>query len=110
MEWVRFWLTALLLIGSLAAIASAVLGNYRFDFIMNRIHSAGIGDTLGVFLAALAVIIGMGQPSVILKIILVLVFLWCTSPVATHFIGQIEYYMDDSLDEHMRREDVDDND
>ena len=108
MAWIRFGLTATLLTLALISMASAVLGNFRFGFIMNRIHAAGIGDTVGVFLAALAVAIGIGTPSVILKIAMVLIFMWCTSPVATHFLGQIEYYMDDTLDEHVRREDEDD--
>jgi len=107
MEWFRFCITASLLTIALFSFISAVVGNYRFDFIMNRIHSAGIGDTVGVLFCAIAVAVGIGAPSVILKIALVLVFMWCTSPVATHFLGQIEYYMDDTLDEHMRREDED---
>ena len=101
MAWIRFGLTATLLTLALISMASAVLGNFR-------LHAAGIGDTVGVFLAALAVAIGIGTPSVILKIAMILIFMWCTSPVATHFLGQIEYYMDDTLDEHVRREDEDD--
>ena len=108
MEWFRFILTAVLLAVSVIAFASGVAGNFRFGFVLNRIHAAGIGDTLGLLCAALAVMIGSGEAAVILKLILIVVFMWCTSPVSTHFLGQIEYYMDDTLDEHVRREDEDD--
>ena len=109
MEWVRFALTAVLLAASVFSFASAVLGVFSFGFIMNRIHAAGIGDSLGLFCAVLAAMIGSGEPAVILKLILIVVFMWCTSPVSTHFIAQIEYYMDQKLDDYVEREDKHDN-
>ncbi len=108
MEWVRFVLTAILLAISVASFASAVLGVYSFGFIMNRIHASGIGDSLGLFCAAAAVMLGSGELVVILKLILIVIFMWCTSPVSTHFIAQIEYYMDRKLDSYVEREDQND--
>ena len=61
MEWVRFTLTAVLLACSVFCFASAVLGVYSFGFILNRIHASGIGDSLGLFCAVLAVMIGSGE-------------------------------------------------
>lgn len=109
MEWFRFALTALFLGLALISMITAVLGNSRFGFIMNRIHAAGIGDTVALFFAALAAVIGMGELFPGLKIFLVVVFMWCTSPVATHFLAQIEYYMNDHLEDYVRREDSHDN-
>ena len=105
MEWVRFFLTAVLLVLGLAGFASAVLGNFRFGFVMNRIHAAGIGDTLGLLCTAVAVMIGTGDPVMILKLILIVVFQWCTSPISTHFLAQIEYHMNRHLDDYVERED-----
>ena len=105
MEWVRFTITAVLLAVSVFSFASAILGVYSFGFIMNRIHSAGIGDSAALLFVVLATIIGSGEIMTILKLILVLVFMWCTSPVSTHFIGQIEYYMNLHLDQYVERED-----
>ena len=105
MEWVRFWLTAVLLILALIAFASGVIGNFRFGFVLNRIHAAGIGDTLALLCTALAVMLGSGDAVVILKLILIVGFMWCTSPVSTHFIAQIEYYMDQTLNSYVERED-----
>ena len=109
MEWIRFWIAALLLGLAILAMVSAVVGNKKFGFILNRIHAAGIGDTAALFLAALAVIIGVAEVFPCLKIALVVVFMWGTSPVATHFLGQIEYYMNPDLSEHLRKEEIHDN-
>ena len=105
MEWFRFFLTALFLGIAVFSFASAVLGTFRFGFIMNRIHAAGIGDTVALLCVVLASVIGSGEVMTILKLILVLVFMWCTSPVSTHFLGQIEYYMDPQLNRFVERED-----
>ncbi|MBO5520398.1 MAG: monovalent cation/H(+) antiporter subunit G [Eubacterium sp.] len=105
MEWIRFILTAVCLGIAVFSFATAVLGTFRFGFIMNRIHSAGIGDTAALFFVVLASVIGSGELMTILKLVLVLVFMWCTSPVSTHFLGQIEYYMDRTLDQNVERED-----
>ena len=108
MEWLKFWIVAALLILSLLAMISAVIGSRRFGFILNRIHAAGIGDTAALFLAALGVIIGLSEFFPGLKIAAVVVFMWTTSPVAAHFLGQIEYYMNHDISKHMRKEDIHD--
>ena len=105
MEWVRFTITAVLLAVSVFSFASASLGVYSFGFIMNRIHASGIGDSLGLSTAALAVMISSGEAAVILKLILIVCFMWCTSPVSTHFIALIEYYMNKNLGDYVVRED-----
>ena len=107
MEWFRFALTAFFLVVSILAFASAVMGVSRFGFIMNRIHAAGIGDTMGLACAATAAMVGGGEVSVILKLLLIVIFMWCTSPVTTHFLGQIEYHMDHTLADHIKQEDDD---
>ena len=110
MEWIRFAFVAFFLALSIFSFVSAVLGVSHFGFIMNRIHASGVGDTLGLASAAIAVMIGTGEIAVILKLILIVVFMWCTSPVTTHFLGQIEYHMDRTLNDHVEREDRHDRD
>lgn len=105
MEWFRFILTAVFLGIAVCLFASAVLGTFRFGFIMNRIHAAGIGDTAALLFLVLAAMIGSGEGMTILKLLLVLMFMWFSSPVSTHFLGQIEYYMDKQLDQYVERED-----
>lgn len=105
LAWIRFILSAVFMIIGLIAFASSVLGVFRFGFIMNRMHAAGIGDTLGVFCVVCSLVIGTGLSLDSLKLILVVAFLWFTSPTSSHFLAQIEFFTNKDPDRHMRRED-----
>ena len=61
---------------------SEVLGFYKFTYVMNRMHAAALGDTMGIASILIAV--------AILKLILVLVFMFLTGPVVTHLIAGAE--------------------
>ena len=39
----------------------------------------------------------------ILKLILLVGFMWNTSPVSSHFLSQVEYYTNPNLYDHMKR-------
>ena len=60
-EWIRFGLTAICLITALIGFTAAVIGANRFGFVMNRMHAAGIGDTLGIFGVVCAVMLREGD-------------------------------------------------
>ncbi len=92
MEWIRFFITAGLLFMGLFSFISAVIGVYRFGFVMNRMHAAGIGDTAGLLFVILALAVSSGINMDTLKLLLLIFFMWFTSPVSTHFLGQVEYY------------------
>ena len=101
LEWLRFILVALCMLGGLFTMIVAILGLYRFDFALNRIHSAAMGDTLSLFLFVLGLVIAVGWNVVALKLVLVLVLQWLTSPLASHMLAQFEYRADDHLEEHI---------
>ena len=102
--WIRFILTAVFLLAGLFCFLSAVTGNLRFGFVMNRIHSAGVGDTLGLLCVILGLAAASGFRMETLKLVLVLIFLWVASPVSTHFLSQVEYFNNDHLDMFLRDE------
>ena len=56
-ETVRLVLFAVLLAGGLVIEITAVFGANRFRFSLNRMHPAGMGDTLGLLLMTLAMIV-----------------------------------------------------
>ena len=87
-DWIIFIICAVLMLTALISFTGAVIGAYRFGFVMNCMHSAGIGDTLGLFgiVCCLALREGFGFNMV--KLFLILVFLWVNSPVSTHFLIQ----------------------
>ena len=40
-EWIRFGVTALCVVGGLFALLTALLGLFRFDYALNRLHAGG---------------------------------------------------------------------
>lgn len=78
----------LISIGVFFSIVS-VLGTFRFKFVLNRMHSAAMGDTLALLfvLAGLAVISGLTFTT--LKLAVIIVFFWIASPVSAHLISNM---------------------
>ncbi|MFQ5959007.1 MAG: monovalent cation/H(+) antiporter subunit G [Alphaproteobacteria bacterium] len=77
----------LLLMAGCFFIVTGGVGLLRLPDFFTRLHSAGIVDTLGAALvvAGLMLQAGLGQVSV--KLLLILVFLFFTSPTATHAVA-----------------------
>ena len=80
---------ALFLFG-LFVFFSAVLGLFRFDYVLNRMHAAAVGDSLGIFCVLIGLMLLHGWSLSAAKTLLVFVFLWLTSPVASHLIAEME--------------------
>ena len=97
LEWIRFAIAAILIVLGLCSFGAAVLGAYRFGFVMNRMHAAGIGDTLGIFGVVCAVMLREGLTITTAKLVVIIAFLWFTSPASSHFLAQIEYYTNPHL-------------
>ena len=103
-DWIIFFVTAVLLLAALVCFTTAVIGAYRFGFVMNRMHAAGIGDSLGLFLVILSTVVAAGFGFDALKMVLLILFMWFTSPASSHFLGQVEYYTNPHLFRHMDRQ------
>ena len=101
MEWLRFFIVAGLLLIGLFSYVSAVIGVYRFGFVMNRMHAAGIGDTLGLLCVVSAMAVASGLNMDTLKLLFLIFFMWFTSPVSTHFLSQVEYYTNKDRSRYM---------
>ena len=69
---------------------SEVLGFYKFQYVMNRMHAAAMGDTLGIGSVAIAVAVLTGELSAMLKLVLIILFLFLTGPVVTHLLAGAE--------------------
>ena len=92
LAWIRFGLSAFCLLCAMICFTAAVLGANRFGFIMNRLHAGGIGDTLGLFLVALSIILSSGLRMPEIKLIMILIFMCFTAPASSHFLIQVEYF------------------
>ncbi len=87
LEWIRFSLTALLLAASVFIFVSAVTGVARFRYALNRMHAAAMGDTLGLLFASAALCISAPDVFVVLKLLVLIIFMWMASPVSSHLIA-----------------------
>lgn len=90
--------SALLLIGCLF-VAAAGLGLVRFPDVYCRMHSTSKASTLGVFSIMLSAFIfflaaGFGLNS---QSLLVIVFIFLTSPVGAHMIAKSAYHYEVEL-------------
>ena len=80
-------LSALLLgLGGLLVLTGS-LGLLRLPDFYTRLHAAGITDTLGVELMLIAMMIQAGFSLVTVKLILISVFIFFSSPTATHALA-----------------------
>jgi multicomponent Na+:H+ antiporter subunit G len=104
-EWISFGACALFVGAGLIITVISILGTQKQDFALNRIHFAGMTDTLGFFLIITGLIIASGFTFTSLKLLAVLGLMWCTSPVSGHFLSRLEYETDPNLDKHCRRMD-----
>ena len=101
LQWLRFIIVALCMAGGLFTMVCAIIGLYRFDFALSRIHAAAMGDTLSLFLFIIGLVIALGWDIVALKLLLVLVLQWLTSPLSSHMLAQFEYRADEYLSQHV---------
>ena len=100
-EWIVFGLSALLLLTGLFLMLSAVVGQYRFKYVLNRMHAASMGDSMGLGLVLLSLCLASGDGWLIAKYLLVVLFVWLTSPTAGHLIARLEIATDSQYQDEM---------
>lgn len=88
--WIRFILGTLFIIGGLVLFITELISIFKLDYVLNRMHAAATGDTLGIGLSLVGLMILSGWNFITLKLLLVLVFLWFSSPVSSHLIAKLE--------------------
>lgn len=98
LEWIRFIVGALILLFGLFLFAVELFGSFRYDFVLNRMHAAAIGDTSGIGVCLLGLIIFTGPTFTAVKIFLVIFFLWIASPVSSHLIAKFEVTTNEQIE------------
>lgn len=108
MNWDLFRLIigVVFLLAGLLTFAAEVFGVFRYKFVLNRMHAAAMGDTFGLVLSMLGLIILSGLNFTSLKMALVVLFLWFSSPVSSHLIARLEVMTDETLGEHCDIKDI----
>lgn len=101
LAWIRFGLAALCLLAGTFTVIVSLVGLFRFDFALNRIHAAALADTLGLLLFMAGLMIAAGFQPLVWKLLLIVVMQWCTAPLSSHMLSQFEYRVDDNLARHV---------
>lgn len=102
LEWIRFLAGALLMLCGLGIFVIEMIGVFRFKYVLNRMHAAAMGDTLGIGFSLLGLILMSGWNFTSLKLLFVIVFLWFSSPASSHLIARLEVTTDEEKDKHYR--------
>ena len=80
-----------LIVCGVVALLIGSLGLLRLPDVYCRIHAVGMIDTAGASFIILGLIIHEGFTLVSVKLVLIGVFLFFTSPIATHAIAQVAH-------------------
>ena len=75
-----------LLAGSFFVVSGGI-GLVRMPDFFTRMHPSGVVDTLGATLVVAGLIVQAGPTQVTMKLLLILAFLFFTSPTATHAVA-----------------------
>ena len=90
-EWIIFALVALFVLTSLFMIFCGILGVYKMKYVLNRMNAAALIDTLALLLMNIALIIANGFTMTSLKLFVIVMVMWLTSPISGHLISKLEY-------------------
>ncbi len=90
METIRFIIAAILIVLGLIFHIASMFGMYKYKYVLNRMQAGAMGDTLGIALCLLGLVVLNGFSLGSLKFLLVIVFLWVASPVSSHLIARLE--------------------
>lgn len=93
MEWLsdfRYIIAIVLITIGLLMFVVELYGVYRFSFVLNRMHAAAIGDTLGLSCCLIGLMVITGFTFTTVKFLMAIIFMWISSPVASHLIARFE--------------------
>lgn len=75
------------LLGAVVVLLGA-LGVVRFPDLFTRMHAAGVIDTFGAMLVLFGLCLAAGVSTETARMLLILAFLWVTSPTACHALAK----------------------
>ena len=95
MQIIQFILASILFIMGSFFFLVGVLGLLRMPDVFSRIHTTTKGDTLGVGLILLGLMVLYGFSFTTLRILVLLILVWLTTPTAAHLIAKAAYQKGD---------------
>lgn len=106
LEWVRLIVGGALLLSGLIIFLIELYGVFHLKYVLNRMHAAAMGDTLGISFSLVGLMIFSGLNFTTLKMMLIVIFLWFASPVSSHLLARLEVVTNEKLDHHCKSYDL----
>ena len=99
-EWIRLIIGCLFILIGMVIFFTELFGVFHFKYVLNRMHAAAMGDTLGISACLIGLMIFSGLNFTTMKMFLIIVFLWFASPVSSHVLSRLEAATNDNLSAH----------
>lgn len=106
LEWVRLIVGGALLLSGLIIFLIELYGVFHLKYVLNRMHAAAMGDTLGISFSLVGLMIFSGLNFTTLKMMLIVIFLWFASPVSSHLLARLEVVTNEKLDHYCKNYDL----
>ena len=106
MELFRLIAGTVFILAGLFIFGIATLGLFRFRYVLNRVHVAAKCDSLASLLVCVGLMFLSGNPGAILKLLLVVVLIWLSNPVASHLVCKIEVETNENITDECEVEDA----
>ena len=101
-KWIQFLAGAALILCGVFIFVIEMIGVFRFKYVLNRMHAAAMGDTLGIGFSLVGLIIMSGWNFTSLKLLCVIIFLWFSSPASSHLIARLEVTTNEDPEKNYR--------
>ena len=105
-EFIRYFFAIALISSGMILFIIEIYGVFRFSFVLNRMHAAAIGDTLALTLCLGGLMFLTGFSYTTAKFLLVVFFLWISSPASSHLIAKFEVTTNENVTKHLRKEEI----
>lgn len=99
-DWFRLIVGSAFLICGLVIFFTEIFGVFHLNYVLNRMHAAAMGDTLGISACLVGLMFFSGLNFTTLKLMLIVCFLWFSSPVSSHVLSRLEVATNENLDAH----------
>jgi len=82
------WMIGFLIAAGLFFFTTGTIGLLRFPDVYTRTHSTTKCDTLGALLCIIALMLYNGWTTELIKLFLLVAFVWIANPTAAHLISR----------------------
>ena len=100
LEWLKIIVGSAFLLCGVVIFFTEIFGVFHFKYVLNRMHAAAMGDTLGITSCLIGLMIFSGFNYTTLKILLIIIFFCFASPVSSHVLSRLEVATNENLSEH----------